>query len=217
MYGKAVTLSKMNCFAFKWNSIIYLSSSHHVLRDSSCVQSTPNLPGKHVQVFVHLCSNHFSPTWAVPALSSWKTSSPSKTSLTLHVHVSLVLGSPELDPDLQMCLKSAEYRGKMFSCTCWNSPPHAAKNASDHVGSLSTWSTCYPAGPLRFPVGFLSVTSQLVLVPVIIPLQMQDFALLSTVLHEVPVSLFLQPTEIPLAMAMQLSGKLVTAPRFLFI
>lgn len=123
MYSKAVTLSKMNCFAFKWNSIIYLNSSHHVLRDSSCVQSTPNLPGKHVQVFVHLCSNHFSPTWAVPALSSWKTSSPSKTSLTLHVHVSLVLGSPELDPDLHMCLKSAEYRGKMFSCTCWNSPP----------------------------------------------------------------------------------------------
>lgn len=59
--------------------------------------------------------------------------------------------------------------------------------------------------------------TQHILVHGVVPSPVQEFAFLHGDLHEVPVSLFLQPTEIPLAMAMQLSGKLVTAPRFLFI
>lgn len=48
----------------------------------------------------------------------------------LHVPDSLVLGSLELDPALQMCLASAEQRQDHLLPAAASTPPHAARDTT---------------------------------------------------------------------------------------
>lgn len=117
------------------------------------------------------------------------------------VYVSFTLGSPGLDPALQVCLTrmgrgegsppSPGWQGCAWCSPggCWPfwPPGHTA-------ASCSAWSTCsalfYQAAfqLVRPPEQYMGVT----------PPRMQDFAFPSAELHEIPVCPFLQPVKVSL-------------------
>ena len=127
--------------------------------------------------------------------------------LLQYVCFSLVLESPELDTALHMCLARAKQKRRMASpdlltmfflmqpkrplCGEGTLLAYVQLVHQDHQG-LFCKAAFQPFGP------------QPILVHEVIPLQVQDFVFSFDGLHEIPVSPFLQPVEVPLDGSMTL-------------
>lgn len=122
--------------------------------------------------------------------------------LLQNVHVSPVLESPALNPALQMCLISAEERGKdqlpepagdLLSIAAHGAVGLCCKGTELGHGQFVTQQE---AQSLFCRAHFQSFIPQCVLENGAVPPQVQDFAFHITALPEVPFSPFLQPIEI---------------------
>lgn len=135
---------------------------------------------------IHWASLRITFVWTIPARSA-SCSNPLTIFMALlwdflqYVLVSLVLGRSTLDPTLQLCLPSAEQRGRIPSLDLLSTLPSTAQEIIVRLhcggtllfyGHLGVhWNTQGLSS--SFPAGW----SQLVLVHGIVPLQLQGFAL----------------------------------------
>lgn len=112
------------------------------------------------------------------------------------VHTCLVSRSPELDTPLQMCHTSAEQRGNIPSLSL----PNEAQDAADFLYSQAAELACVQFYVHQDPQGLLCHAAFQPVGPQPLPAaispQQPDFAFAFVELHEVAVSLFLQPDEI---------------------